>query len=223
MIKRFKNGIMKKNLTLFIIALLAGALCFNANAQSVDSQSEKGYYGLLEVSGGYIHKWLPGSIQAPYDFMLGVSYVNGYRFSPHFAMGLGVGLNYYFDNQQITAPLFMHLNTNILKRKVTPYIALNLGYNIQLNGGKYNYPFNDTLTPEEEQQEIIDTNGKYGSGCYHYRGVFAEPSVGVRFNWGSRKAHVGIAYALDGELNRTTDAHRFRYFPQVRVKFGIEF
>ena len=111
-------------------------LCCYADAQSKDASTEKGYYGLVDISGGYIHKWVPGSIQSPYDFMLGTSYVNGYRFSPHFAMGLGVGLNYYFDNEQITAPIYIHLNTDILKRAVTPYVALNLGYNVQLNGGK---------------------------------------------------------------------------------------
>ena len=95
--------------------------------------------------------------------------------------------------------------------------------NVQLNDGKYNYPFKDALTPEQQQQEIIKTNGKYGSGYYHYRGLFAEPSVGVRFNCGTQRANVGLAYIFDGELNRTTDAYRFRYYPQVRVKFGIEF
>ena len=28
------------------------------------------------------------------------------------------------------------------------------------------------------------------------RGLFAEPSVGVRFNCGSKRANVGIAYAM---------------------------
>ena len=214
---------MKTNLTLFITALILSLSYYEANAQSKDASSEKGYYGLIDVTGGYIHKWEPGSAQAPYDFMLGASYVNGYRFSPHFAMGLGAGLNYYFDNEQITAPIYMHLNADILKRTVTPYVALNLGYNMQLNGGKYNYPFKDALTPEQEQQEIINTNGKYGSGSYHYRGFFAEPSVGIRFYCGSKRANVGISYAFDGEIDRTTDAYRMRYFPQVRIKLGIEF
>ena len=214
---------MKTNLTLLVATLILSLFCSNANAQSKDTSSEKGYYGLLDISGGYIHKWVPGSIQSPYDFMLGASYVNGYRFSPHLAMGIGAGLNYYFDHEQITAPIYLHLNADILKRAVTPYIALNLGYNMQLNGGKYNYPFKDALTPEQEQQEIMNTNGKYGSGCYHYRGFFAEPSVGIRFNCGYKRANVGLAYAFDGELNRTTDAYRFRYYPQVRVKFGVEF
>lgn len=214
---------MKTNLTISIIALIMSAIFCDADAQSRNSDSERGYYGLLDISGGYIHKWMPGSVQAPYDFMLGASYVNGYRFSPHFAMGLGAGLNYYFDNEQITAPIYLHLNADILKRAVTPYVALNLGYNIQINGGKYNYPFKDALTQEQVQEEIIKTDGRYGSGSYHYRGFFAEPSVGVRFNCGSKRANVGISYAFDGEIDRTTDAYRMRYFPQVRIKFGVEF
>ena len=214
---------MKTNLTISIIALIMSAIFCDADAQSRNSDSERGYYGLLDISGGYIHKWMPGSVQSPYDFMLGASYLNGYRFSPHFAMGIGAGLNYYFDNEQITAPIYLHLNADILKRAVTPYVALNLGYNIQINGGKYNYPFKDALTPEQQQEEIIKTDGRYGSGSYHYRGFFAEPSVGIRFNCGSKRANVGISYAFDGEIDRTTDAYRMRYFPQVRIKFGVEF
>ena len=57
----------------------------------------------------------------------------------------------------------------------------------------------------------------------YYRGFFAEPSVGVRFNCGSKRANMGISYAFDGEIDRTTDAYRMRYFPQVRIKFGVEF
>lgn len=214
---------MKTNLTISIIALIMSAIFCDADAQSRNSDSERGYYGLLDISGGYIHKWMPGSVQSPYDFMLGASYVNGYRFSPHFAMGIGAGLNYYFDNEQITAPIYLHLNADILKRTVTPYVALNLGYNIQINGGKYNYPFKDALTPEQQQEEIIKTDGRYGSGSYHYRGFFAEPSVGIRFDCGSKRANVGISYAFDGEIDRTTDAYLMRYFPQVRIKFGVEF
>lgn len=214
---------MKTNLTISIIALIMSVFFCDAEAQSRNSDSERGYYGLLDISGGYIHKWMPGSVQSPYDFMLGASYVNGYRFSPHFAMGIGAGLNYYFDNEQITAPIYLHLNADILKRTVTPYVALNIGYNIQINGGKYNYPFKAALTPEQQQEEIIKTDGRYGSGSYHYRGFFAEPSVGIRFNCGSKRANVGISYAFDGEIDRTTDAYRMRYFPQVRIKFGVEF
>ena len=107
---------MKTNLTISLILLTMCVFAHDVNAQSKDSTVEKGYYGHLDVSGGYIHKWMPGSTQSPYDFMLGASYVNGYRFSPHLAMGIGAGLNYYFDHEQITAPIYLHLNADILKR-----------------------------------------------------------------------------------------------------------
>ena len=182
----------------------------------IASAQEKGYYGLLEASGGYIYKYVPGSQTAPQDFMMGVSYVNGYRFSPHFAMGLGVGVNYYFDFEQFSAPVYLHLTADLLKRDITPYISLNIGNNFQLNGGKYNYGIYDGMSEEELVAAPMVRKE-------HYRGFFAEPSVGVKFNCGGKRANVGLAYALDGVLDRTTDAYIRRDYPQFRLKFGIEF
>ena len=182
----------------------------------VASAQEKGYYGLLEASGGYIYKYVPGSETAPQDFMLGVSYVNGYRFSPHFAMGLGVGVNYYFDFEQFSAPVYLHLTADLLKQDITPYISLNIGNNFQLNGGKYNYGIYDGMSEEELVAAPMVRKE-------HYRGFFAEPSVGVKFNCGGKRANVGLAYALDGVLDRTTDAYIRRDYPQFRLKFGVEF
>ena len=182
----------------------------------IASAQEKGYYGLLEASGGYIYKYMPGASTAPQDFMMGVSYVNGYRFSPHFAMGLGVGVNYYFDFEQFSAPLYLHLTADLLKRDITPYISLNIGNNFQLNGGKYNYGIYDGMSEEELVAAPMVCKE-------HYRGFFAEPSVGVKFNCGGKRANVGLAYALDGVLDRTTDAYIRRDYPQFRLKLGVEF
>ena len=199
---------MKRLAILFATILFCSS--FIAPAQ------EKGYYGLLEASGGYIYKYMPGASTAPQDFMLGVSYVNGYRFSPHFAMGLGVGVNYYFDFEQFSAPVYLHLTADLLKRDITPYISLNIGNNFQLNGGKYNYGIYDGMSEEELVAAPMVRKE-------HYRGFFAEPSVGVKFNCGGKRANVGLAYALDGVLDRTTDAYIRRDYPQFRLKFGIEF
>ena len=196
------------------LAILFATILFCSSF--IASAQEKGYYGLLEASGGYIYKYVPGSETAPQDFMLGVSYVNGYRFSPHFAMGLGVGVNYYFDFQQFSAPVYLHLTADLLKRDITPYISLNIGNNFQLNGGKYNYGIYDGMSEEELVAAPMVRKE-------HYRGFFAEPSVGVKFNCGGKRANVGLAYALDGVLDRTTDAYIRRDYPQFRLKFGVEF
>lgn len=196
------------------LAILFATILFCSSI--IASAQEKGYYGLLEASGGYIYKYVPGSETAPQDFMLGVSYVNGYRFSPHFAMGLGVGVNYYFDFEQFSAPVYLHLTADLLKRDITPYISLNIGNNFQLNGGKYNYGIYDGMSEEELVAAPMVRKE-------HYRGFFAEPSVGVKFNCGGKRANVGLAYALDGVLDRTTDAYVRRDYPQFRLKFGVEF
>ena len=200
--------IMKRLAILFTTILFCSS--FIASAQ------EKGYYGLLEASGGYIYKYMPGAETAPQDFMLGVSYVNGYRFSPHFAMGLGVGVNYYFDFEQFSAPVYLHLTADLLKRDITPYISLNIGNNFQLNGGKYNYGIYDGMSEEELVAAPMVRKE-------HYRGFFAEPSIGVKFNCGGKRANVGLAYAFDGVLDRTTDAYIRDNYPQFRIKFGVEF
>ena len=169
--------IMKRLAILFTTILFCSSI--------IASAQEKGYYGLLEASGGYIYKYVPGSETAPQDFMLGVSYVNGYRFSPHFAMGLGVGVNYYFDFEQFSAPVYLHLTADILKRDITPYVSLNLGNNFQLNGGKYNYGIYDGMSAEE----IADIHENHTVNKEHYRGLFAEPSVGVKFNCGGKRVN----------------------------------
>ena len=49
------------------------------------------------------------------------------------------------------------------------------------------------------------------------------PAERLKFNCGGKRANVDHAYALDGVLDRTTDAYRRRNYPQFRLKFGVEF
>ena len=70
---------MKRLIILIITAIFCSSV--------VASAQDKGYYESLEASGGYIYKFMPGAETAPQDFMLGVSYVGGSRFSPTFCNG----------------------------------------------------------------------------------------------------------------------------------------
>lgn len=93
-------------------------------------------------------------------FTGGVDIVNGYRFGHHFAMGIGVGFRAYtfsasygdlgYPAAEYCIPVYLHLRSNFLKRDISPFFSLNLGYNPAVNGPQY----------------------------YH-TSVFAEPSVGV--------------------------------------------
>ncbi|MBO5933438.1 MAG: hypothetical protein J6Q19_06935 [Bacteroidaceae bacterium] len=54
-----------------------------------------------------------------------LSVVAGYRFSPNLFMGVGIGLD---DPLAYKAfPLFIHLRSELTKRKIAPYLALSVG------------------------------------------------------------------------------------------------
>lgn len=77
----------------------------------------KGYMGLVEAEVGY----------PSYS----ISVVNGYRFSPMFFLGLGVGYRELYDYSGFDSciPIFLQARTELSRRirKVAPYIAFNIG------------------------------------------------------------------------------------------------
>jgi len=97
----------------------------------------KGYLGLIEVEGGFgFGEWAAGRF--------GISLINGYRAIPQFAFGFGIGTriffyNYYarqgeMRNTDYGMPFFLHLRSDLLSKKTSPYIALNFGYNLSFGG-----------------------------------------------------------------------------------------
>lgn len=84
--------------------------------------TECGYFGV--VNFGYEIAVNNG------DDRIKLDVVNGYRIIPEFSVGAGVGVKYYIDADVVTIPLYAHLRTDLLRTKVTPFIALNAGYNI---------------------------------------------------------------------------------------------
>lgn len=87
--------------------------------------TERGYFGV--VNFGYEIGVGDGDGRVKLDV------VNGYRILPEFSIGAGVGVKYYIQANIVTIPLYAHLRTDLLRTKVTPFIALNAGYNISTN------------------------------------------------------------------------------------------
>lgn len=91
---------------------------------SSDRSKTRGYMGILEAGLG-----LP----------TGITMTNGFRFSQHFYLGVGMGLNVDALEEIIAIPLYLHLRTEFTKRKVAPYFAVSLGttYDIDEEIGPY--------------------------------------------------------------------------------------
>ena len=89
----------------------------------------KGYFGLAElgIAPGFDYNRLRA----------GVTIINGYRVVPQFAIGLGVGCQYYISYGELTLPVFLHLRSDFLNKSTSPFIAFNIGYNLSVLGGFY--------------------------------------------------------------------------------------
>lgn len=140
----------------------------NKLARDINTSHNKtqGYLGVVDFGYGFgVGEWEVDRIR--------FSVVNGYQFNPYFGMGIGIGFNsyeYQWYNQTIceyTLPIFAHFRANLLKTDVTPFAAVNLGYNIALK--------EDNL----------------------FRGMLFEPTVGIAIRVSSsNQLTVGVCYAL---------------------------
>lgn len=104
-----------------------------------DRSKKKGYMGIVEAGIGLNSYNWGYSENGDYhetsyiDPELSLSIINGYRFSPHFYAGVGIGFNNTVND--FSLPLFLHLRSEFTKRRTSPYIALSGG--VVLNGGAF--------------------------------------------------------------------------------------
>ena len=76
---------------------------------------------------------------------------HGYLFSPRLFVGLGIGINYYIDNldddyypldhdYRFEVPIFAHVRTHFLDKRVSPFADAKLGYIVNNDNGIYFSP-----------------------------------------------------------------------------------
>lgn len=95
----------------------------------------------------------------------GADVVAGWRFCPQFALGVGTGVWTAFV-QNVEVPLYLHLRSDISDTRVSPYVALNAGYNF-------------------EARPAVEDLLEFG-------GVFASADIGVSYNVGKYRMTTGI-------------------------------
>lgn len=104
----------------------------------------KGYLGLVRLSGAVmgLQTGAEVGLQAGAS-RYSLTMVNGYRFLPQFAVGFGTGVSYTQGYQELMVPVYLHLRSDFLDRKVSPYVSVSTGYNISFKGfsnGVFIYP-----------------------------------------------------------------------------------
>jgi len=86
----------------------------------------RGYLGLVETG---MTSW--GTSE---DISTSVTMINGYRFFPQLAIGVGAGFEGWNGSSDVVMPLFLHLRSDFIKNRVSPFVALNLGGYVPLEG-----------------------------------------------------------------------------------------
>lgn len=121
---------------------------------------KSGYMGVVEL--GY-------QIGVGYYGMdrLKLNIINGYQINPHFSLGLGTGLRYYFDAEAVLIPIFADFRASFIVNKILPYLSLGVGYSFNATSG------------------------------FEGVGFLLEPSVGVSFKVSDKSAmNVGLGYEM---------------------------
>jgi len=93
--------------------------------------------------------------------------INGYQINPHFSLGFGTGLRYYFDASAAVIPFFADFRANFIDNEISPYLSLGIGYSFDA------------------------TNDFEGVG------FLLNPTVGVSFKISDKSAvNVGLGYEM---------------------------
>lgn len=143
--------------------------------------SNKGYLGILELSGGI---GVGGDAD---NFFEGISLVNGYQLNNYFGIGIGVGIqrcsstNFPTPNSHLPIYALIRLST---KGKTACFLSLIEGYSFGLNDRLgYNSNFN-----------YYTYTWDYNYFTYRVNGIYVESEFGIKQNIGK---NIYLTFGLD--------------------------
>ncbi len=92
----------------------------NKISLSSNSKLQKGYKAIVETGYG---------IGENGKSRINLNIIDGYQFNSHFSLGLGTGLQYYFNTETALIPFFADFRGYFMNsNKFSPYVSLDVGY-----------------------------------------------------------------------------------------------
>lgn len=107
--------------------------------KTINSFKKSGYFGVIEMNYGL------GVGGSNGHSLFGLQTVNGYLFNTNLSLGLGVGIDRLFLNQNVfvtTLPIFLDLRFYFLNDPGILFFACEGGYVVNLTGYKEGYKYN---------------------------------------------------------------------------------
>ena len=161
---------------------------------------------------GFMHMTEAGLIVGNENNLEGPAYsistVNGYRFSPYFGAGLGIGVDGY--NRITMLPIFLSFRGNLKKENVSPIYFLNAGYsaawkNDNVDGIEYDYVRGGFMVHP-------------GFGY-----MFTINKMALNLNLGYKIQQSSIAYSFENGWASPTEIQEERTRRRLTMSIGIAF
>ena len=104
-----------------------------SNSSGTASSLDFGYRGFVDL--GF-------TVGLGYDYGGRVAFFtsHGVQILPQLYVGGGVGVNYFYDLDGVSIPLFVDVRTDLKKAKISPFVDLKLGYSVADIKGFYLSP-----------------------------------------------------------------------------------
>ncbi len=164
------------------------------------------------IKPGFMHMTEVGMITGNNDNVESAAYsistVNGYRFSPYFGAGLGIGVDGY---DRITMmPVFLSFRGHLRKNNITPFYFVNAGYSAAWE--------NDNL--EGIEYEYVRGGFMVQPGMGY---MFALKNMSLFFSLGYKIQQSSVAYNFENGWSNPTEIQEERIRKRLTMSIGIAF
>ena len=188
-----------------------------ANASEKPEYFQKGAFFSVDLSAG-------NTFNERINTSYGIDMAAGYRFCPHYVLAAGFGGHSYKNatatvsggelrnNQTTSVPVFLRLRSDILDRKISPYVQLDLGYSfvfLYSRDAADKIKFNDQVFIHRVKEMGFDSLDLYEE---YFRGQYSDKTA---------QAVDALWNAELSRLKQFTNG-RYEYIPMenVHVQYG---
>ncbi|MCW3125598.1 MAG: hypothetical protein JWO03_1256, partial [Bacteroidetes bacterium] len=150
-------------------------------------------------------------LQTGDDVGLSVHTINGYQIWPYLFVGAGVGTDRLLTYRQTFIPLYLRINTELLKKRITPYLFADVGYAFMVA---------DEVTNKDNYRYYNRKGGLYvtvGGGLRLYTRSRASVMIGA----GYRRTYSEVNYAY--KYDQSPDYIIKRTYQRLIISLGVTF
>ena len=207
-----------KRIIISIICMAIFAMVCNANNKEQSSQYfQRGAFFSVDFSAG-------NTFNERVNTSYGIDMAAGYRFCPQFVLAAGFGGHAYSNStatcggsvvrkvETTSVPVFIRLRSDILDKKVSPYVQLDLGYSfvfLYSRDAAFKIKYNDQVFIHRVKEMGFATFDLYEE---HFRGLHAD------------KTAQAIDALWNAELSRlkqfTNGGYEYIPLEDVHVQYG---